>query len=340
MLAYKKRIAAAALVAAIAVAAAVLAQNRSMMRFLKGEVVISIAGDILLDRGVAQAIGRHGEAYPYQGVAQLFAQDDITIANLECPLTLAGGGAMKEKRFVFKADPSHAYVLKQAGFDALMLANNHTMDYLSQGLADTMNALDSAGLSYAGAGADKGEIKPCFIRKNGVRVGILSYSSLPPEGFMYDGDSATIAYARAGFLDHMQSEITQASEQCDFLIVYFHWGTEYRHDVGDSQIEIAHAAVDSGASAVVGTHPHVLQGRETYKGVPIYYSVGNFVFDKQIPEGTDEALILQLTIHKDGIVAVDELPILIKDCQPHPADGEKAAQIEANLVRYSRRFKQ
>jgi poly-gamma-glutamate synthesis protein (capsule biosynthesis protein) len=221
-----------------------------------------------------------------------------------------------------------------------MLANNHTMDYLSEGLADTIKALDSAGLRYAGAGQSKEDIRPSFIEKNGVRIGILSYSSLPPEGFMYDDGCATIAYARAGFLDNMRRDVSQAAAQCDFLLAYFHWGTEFRHDAGDLQIEIAHAAVDSGASAVIGAHPHVLQGRETYKGAPIYYSVGNFVFDRQIPEGTDEAVIVQLTVGKRGIVAVDELPVVIAGCRPRLADGEKSAEIKADLDRYSRRFGQ
>lgn len=300
--------------------------------------MISISGDILLDRGVAEAIAQNGAAYPYEGVADLFSQDDITIANLECPLTIAVGGAMKEKRFVFKADPMSANTLKASGFDALMLANNHTMDYMYEGLADTMEALGSAGLLYAGAGQSRQDIKPCFIEKNGLHIGILSYSALPLEGFVYDGGSATIAYARAGFLDGMREAVAQAAAQCDFLLVYYHWGTEFRHDVSQAQIEIAHAAVDSGADAVMGTHPHVLQGRETYQGAPIYYSIGNFVFDKQIPEGSDEALIVQLTVNTKGILTIEERPVVIDHCQPQLADGLKADEIVANLIRYSRRF--
>jgi poly-gamma-glutamate synthesis protein (capsule biosynthesis protein) len=124
------------------------------------------------------------------------------------------------------------------------------------------------------------------------------------------------------------------------LIVCFHWGAEYRHDVSDMQVEIAHAAVDCGADAVIGTHPHVLQGRETYRGAPIYYSVGNFVFDKQIPEGTEVALIVQLTVCKNGVVSTDELPVVIDHCQPRLAEGQEADDIKADLIRYSRRFGQ
>lgn len=329
---------ATAAVAAAAIAVFVLAQNQRVMRFFRREVVISIAGDVLLDRGVASFIEQYGMDYPYAGVSELFLGDDLTVANLECPLTHAEAAAMKASQFVFKADPENAKALKIAGFDMLVLANNHTMDYLSAGLLDTMDALDGAGVLPTGAGNSQNEIEPCFTEINGVKIGVLSYSSLPVEGFMHDGSGATIAYARAGFLDAMQLEVSKAAVKCDFLIVYFHWGTEYRHDVTASQIEIAHAAVDFGASFVVGAHPHVLQGVELYSSVPIYYSIGNFVFDKQIPDGTDEAVILQLTIDRNGIVAIEEIPVVITNCQPGIAGSEKAEEILSSLARYSRNF--
>jgi poly-gamma-glutamate synthesis protein (capsule biosynthesis protein) len=339
MLTRKRRLTAAAIAAAVTAAAvAVLATNPGSARFFRREVLISVAGDILLDRGVADAIAENGASYPYGAVSELFGRDDLTVANLECPLTAGGDGAMKAARFVFRADPSNADVLKSAGFDVLTLANNHTMDYLSAGLNDTMAALEGAGLRYAGAGDSGDAIEPCFVEINGVRTGILAYSSLPPEGFMYDGGSATVAYARAGYLEDMRAEIAGAAARCDFLLVCFHWGAEYRHDVSQAQLEIARAAADAGASAVVGTHPHVLQGKETYNGVPIWYSIGNFVFDKQIPEGTDEAVIVRLTVGKSGLISAEELPVVIERCRPRLADGEKAGEIEADLIRYSRRF--
>ena len=338
MLGRKVRAAAAVALAAAVLLTALLVGNPRLRRWARREVVISIAGDIMLDRGVATVIAEHGMDYPYSGVAEIFRGDDITVANLECPLTSANVGAAKDKRIVFKADAANAAALKAAGFEVLILANNHTMDYMSSGLADTMEALDGAGLRYAGAGASRGEIRPCFIDANGVRVGVLAYSSLPPEGFMDDESRATIAYAREGFLEDMQRNVAEAAGQCDFLLVYFHWGIEYRHDVSEAQVSIAHAAVDAGAGAVVGAHPHVLQGRETYRGAPIYYSVGNFVFDKQLPDGTDEALIVQLTVGKNGVVSVSEIPCVIEKGRPRAAEGERKREISADLERFSQHF--
>ena len=298
------------------------------------KVVISIAGDVMLDRGVKEAIAKNSAAYPFEGVSQLFSTDDITVANLECALTKAKTPALKE--FVFRFDPSIAAVMKAAGIDVLALANNHTQDYLSEGLSDTMNALSESGISYAGAGKSGGDIKPCFIKKHGVRIGVLSFCALSPGDC--GGDTGAISFVQENKLDEMKKEIKKVAAQCDFLIVYFHWGIEYRNDVLDSQKEIAHAAVDSGASLVVGTHPHVLQSKETYKGVPVYYSIGNFVFDRQMPYGTDEAVILRLTVNKKGIINAEELPVVIEDAQPRLAEGEQREQIKSDLKWYSRRF--
>jgi poly-gamma-glutamate synthesis protein (capsule biosynthesis protein) len=180
MLRDRGRIASALIAAALTVAVAVIALNPGILRYFRREAVISVAGDILLDRGVAQALEQNGSSYPYEEVARLFRRDDITVANLECPLTASGSCAMKGKQYVFKADPSNATILKAAGFDALILANNHTMDYVSEGLTETMRTLEKAGIAYSGAGPSRNAIRPCFLEANGVSIGILSYSSLPP----------------------------------------------------------------------------------------------------------------------------------------------------------------
>ncbi len=329
-----KRHLTAALFIIAAVSASAFGFSKDSAEISGQKVVISIAGDIMLDRGVGKAIAKNGTAYPFEGVSELFSSDDVTVANLECALTEAGPAASKE--YVFRSSPGTAAALKLAGFDVLALANNHTMDYLGRGLSDTMQALSDSGISYAGAGKSGEEIKPCIIKKYGVRIGVLSYCALSPEDC--GGETGEIAFVREDKLDDMKKEVEKASAQCDFLIVYYHWGIEYRNDVLASQIEIAHAAVDSGASLVVGTHPHVLQGKEIYKGAPIYYSIGNFVFDRQIPYGTDEAVILSLTVGKNGITSTEELPVVIEDCRPRLADGERAEQIKTDLKLYSHRF--
>lgn len=274
------------------------------------EITISLTGDIMLSRGVQRYLEEYGYDYPYEDVSELFLQDDLTIGNLECPITDNGNNANKAKRFLFKADKDNAAALKRAGFDCLNLANNHTMDYMSSGLHDTMACLDEQGLAYVGASENASLKKPYFFEKNGIRVGVLAYSALPAEGYFFNKDKPTIQYISTMDFSGMEEDI--AAAECDFLIVYFHWGIEYQPYKSDTQELIAKKAIDLGADFVVGAHPHVLQEPELYKDKYIYYSLGNFIFDKQIPPGTDETIILQLTLDHQGLVSVKEIPAVIK----------------------------
>lgn len=274
------------------------------------EITISLTGDIMLSRGVQRYLEEYGYDYPYEDVSELFLQDDLTIGNLECPITDNGNNANKAKRFLFKADKDNAAALKRAGFDCLNLANNHTMDYMSSGLHDTMACLDEQGLAYVGASENAALKKPYIFEKHGIRVGVLAYSALPAEGYFFNKDKPTIQYISTMDFSGMEEDIAEA--ECDFLIIYFHWGIEYQPYKSDTQELIAKKAIDSGADFVVGAHPHVLQEPELYKDKYIYYSLGNFIFDKQIPPGTDETIILQLTLDHQGLVSVKEIPAVIK----------------------------
>lgn len=274
------------------------------------EITISLTGDIMLSRGVQRYLEEYGYDYPYEDVSELFLQDDLTIGNLECPITDNGNNANKAKRFLFKADKDNAAALKRAGFDCLNLANNHTMDYMSSGLHDTMACLDEQGLAYVGASENAALKKPYIFEKHGIRVGVLAYSALPAEGYFFNKDKPTIQYISTMDFSGMEEDIAEA--ECDFLIIYFHWGIEYQPYKSDTQELIAKKAIDSGADFVVGAHPHVLQEPELYKDKYIYYSLGNFIFDKQIPPGTDETMILQLTLDHQGLVSVKEIPAVIK----------------------------
>ena len=141
-------------------------------------------------------------------------------------------------------------------------------------------------------------------------MGLLAYSALPPEGYFFNADKPTVQYIST--LDFSGLEEDIASVDCDFLIVYFHWGIEFQRYKSEMQELIAKKAVDLGADFVVGAHPHVLQEPEVYKGRYIYYSLGNFIFDKQIPPGTDETMILQITVGRDGLRDVREIPAVIR----------------------------
>lgn len=311
-------------------AAAVLAAGIGAARWkeAKREAVVTIVGDIMLSRGVQQYLTEYGYDYPYEEVKEIFLKDDLTVGNLECPITERESAADKTKRFVFRADEENAAALKRAGLDCLNLANNHSMDYLSGGLSDTMEQLKAQGLSFVGAGENASSDTYAVFEVNGLTIGLFAYSALPPEGFFFHEDKPTVAYIGTTNLSRLEKEIKAVD--CDFRIVYVHWGIEYEPYKSETQERIAKSAIDAGADLVVGAHPHVLQGKEVYQGKYIYYSLGNFIFDKQIPPGTDESLILQLTIDRDGLKKAEEIPVKIWRGKPVIIErdrGEKRGQV-------------
>jgi poly-gamma-glutamate synthesis protein (capsule biosynthesis protein) len=295
------------------------------------EIILCAVGDILLDRGVGDRIDDDYD-YPYRKVKHVFEGADITFGNLECPITTEGTPALKKSILLFKANPESTPAIKEAGFDILNLANNHTMDYDTKGIINTMNILKDFNIDFIGAGHNYNEgRKPFYIKKNGCKVGFLGYSVFPPEGYISFIDRPDVA--KVDF-DTLGDEIKSAKKNCDFLIVSFHWGKEYEFYPGSMQKDIAHTVIDSGGDLVLGHHPHVLQGVERYKEGLIFYSLGNFIFDRQIPNGTDETIIVKLKI-KDERAEAQLIPIRIKNCQPCVAHKSDAEYILKRLKLYS-----
>lgn len=288
-------------------------------------VHIVAAGDILLDRGVSEYLEGSRYEYPYSAIKEEIIKGDIAFANLECPLTDSGSAVLKRPELVFKGNKLNGAALKGAGFDILNLANNHTMDQGRKGLEDTIKVLESSGIRALGAGRTRSEArKPVFMQKGKIRIGFLGYSDFPPEGYMYDEGKADVARPDMKLLG---DEVKAAAEQCDFLVVSFHWGKEFDSYPSDRQREMAHAAIEKGAGLIIGHHPHVLQSVEEYKGKLIFYSLGNFVFDRQLPKGTDEAVIIDIAADDDGWKEIRIVPVMIEDCKPAIVQGQAAELI-------------
>jgi poly-gamma-glutamate synthesis protein (capsule biosynthesis protein) len=282
------------------------------------EVSLIAVGDILLDRGVRREIVDKGYDYPYLKVKKLLSSADITFGNLECPISDRGNQVFKRPDIIFRADKENAIELKKAGFDILNLANNHSMDYGSTALMDTIKVLEKNNITPLGAGQNKAAAhKPIFINKKGLRIGLLGYSIFPPEGYVSLDDKPDVSKAD---IDTIVREINATKQQCDILVVSFHWGTEYQFYAGEMQKQYAHTAVDSGADLILGHHPHVLQELEWYKDKLILYSLGNFVFDRQIQPGTDETAIAKIIIQDKKIKSVEFIPIQIVNSQPKRAE--------------------
>lgn len=309
----------------IAVAVILLAAAAGFYHNNTKPVHILAGGDILLDRGVDKYLEEKGFDHPYTGIKNEIKKSDIAFANLECPLTGRGKPALKRPELIFKGSTGNASALKAAGFDILNLANNHIMDQGREGLQDTIELLESGGIRALGAGYTRSEArKPVFIEKGSTRIGFLGYNDFPPEGYMIDEDKADVARPD---MKTLGEEVKAARQQCDFLVVSFHWGKEFDSYPGERQREMAHAAIDSGAGIILGHHPHVLQGVEEYKGRLIFYSLGNFVFDRQLHEGTDEAVMVDMTVEDGECKEVRIIPVRIEECRPIIVRGQEAETI-------------
>ena len=233
---------------------------------------IVFVGDIMLDGGPGHAISTGRD--PFEACSQLLADADYSVGNLECVLGNAGNRMLKPYSFRTAAD-SPRFLKKH--FSAVSLANNHSGDFGPAGLVEQLRILDDAGIPSFGAGRTLAEARrPLILARNGFKVALLGYN-----GFRALTTAATADRAGSAPLEEQQvlEDIRAARTRADAVVPFVHWGPENTPQPRPAQIRLARKMVEAGAAAVIGGHPHVTQTVETYRGVPIVYSLGNFVFD-------------------------------------------------------------
>lgn len=267
-------------------------------------VTINAVGDIMLAGSGTALFNRSGYDYPFSATSAVLRQGDLTIGNLESPITRSGK-EFTGKKFRFRSSPAAAAALQRAGFHHLSLANNHILDYGAGGLQDTLAALDSLGITHAGAGADLDAARRgTIVTVKGVRIALLSYSLTYPAEFYARTDRPGTA---PGHEQLYRADIARAKRSADYVIVSFHWGVESAALPRDYQKSTAHRAIDAGADVILGHHPHVLQGIEYYKGGVVFYSLGNFAFASR-SKVADKSMIARITLD-NGISAVEVIPL-------------------------------
>lgn len=300
-------------------------------------ITISAAGDCTLgtDEGFNYKRSFKGKydavqdpAYFFQNVQPVFAQDDLTIVNMEG--TLTEKTTREPKQFAFKGDAEYAKILTAGAVEAANLANNHSFDYGKKSYEDTITALEAEGISSFGYE------RTAVMDIKGVKVGLAGVYEL-----------AEHIDCKQDLLDNIASLKEQGAQ---IIIVSFHWGQEKENVPNDVQVELAHAAVDNGADLVLGHHPHVLQGIEEYKGKNIVYSLGNFCFGgNSAPSDMDTMIFQQTFTVKDGKLQEDNvtniLPCKISSAyeegynnyQPILAEGDQKEKIFERLSEYSQK---
>lgn len=325
----------------------------------EAHLTLTAAGDVTLgfhyeeqfDKNLAAGGSREALlGYGFEGVLAAVAGSDLFLVNLECPFT--DRGEKVPKNFNFRARPELAETLLRGGVAAVSVANNHMMDYGEVGLTDTLATLDKLGLPHFGAGRNLGEArKPAVLERNGIKVALLGYlflgaKHIEPEVVFATETKPGVAghYSDVDAMERMvREDVAAAKAQARLVVPFFHWGREGQHLPEEYQKRLARAAIDAGAAAVLGAHPHVLQGLELYRGSPVAYSLGNFIFGGNWNPRDKEALIFKARFSHEKYLGAELVPVLVdrypeRPMQPWVPQGERARALLQNVAGYSQKL--
>jgi len=308
-----------------------------------GTMRLKAVGDVMLARNVAKYIQKEGISYPVSHMADWLADADVTMGNLESPLSTAGTPILG-KGICFRGDPASVKVLTQSGFDLMTIANNHAVDYDSPALLETIRVLKGQGIVVIGGGEDiQRAKKPAIMETNGVKIACLGYTEMAD--IFWDPSyprrmRATESVPGVAPLEKesILSDIAAVRDEADVVVVTLHWGVEYQEQPETYQREMAKAFIDAGADVIIGHHPHCIQGVETYKNGIIFYSLGNFIFDQDWSLQTRQGLALEMTVSALGWQNAALVPIISSEGQPKPAEGADAQAILNLLDKVSAPF--
>jgi poly-gamma-glutamate capsule biosynthesis protein CapA/YwtB (metallophosphatase superfamily) len=306
-----------------------LQEDNGLKEPVKKTILISFAGDFTLgtdtkftyDGSLPAAFIKSGKNYSYfmQNVSSIFTKDDYTLVNLETTFTDSNVKAHKDGEvfYNFKGPKEYVNILSSSSIDGVTIANNHIYDYGSQGVNDTISTLKGKNIDICGEGYR-------ILRDiQGVKFGFLGYT-----GWECSKDlKAKIA-----------NDISELKKQgAEVVIPYFHWGIERTYEPYDVQQNLARFSIDNGADAVIGSHPHVIQSMEDYKGRLIAYSMGNFCFGGNSNPPDKRTFILQIkaNIEDDKLMSFQYkvIPTMISsrsdknDYIPTLATGENKSNI-------------
>ncbi|MDD5071953.1 MAG: CapA family protein [Patescibacteria group bacterium] len=277
-------------------------------------------GDLMLDRHVGEKISQKGLSYLFENLDEnFFCGYDIVSANLEGAVTDEGAHYNPVMSYDFAFSPKIISELKKYHFNFFNLANNHFSDQGERGIMETRKNLDNLNFYYSGC--PDGQIGDCsgkILEVSGKKIGLAGFSSV--YSLVDQGGAGEIIKDLAG--------------KTDLVIVNVHWGEEYKHQFNKIQQKTARNLIDAGADIIIGHHPHVVQGIEIYRGKPIFYSLGNFIFDQYFSSGTQEGLAIgvKITEEKNEFYL---FPLKSKLSRPEPMEGQEKEKFFSDLVGWS-----
>ncbi len=301
---------------------------------IHGTVRLSFAGDMDLCGNVAVLGENEGYDTLFAGVAPLWTDSDWVFACLDGVVLPEGGEGFTpadsaEYPAVFSEEAVRAAAA--AGINAFSMANDHSLDYGSVGLGETLTRLNELGVQYAGAGENlpaAGMYR--VLEAKGLRIGFLACSAVNPNGPgpLDDWCLTTTAYS------DLYRNVLRAEDETDLVVVYVCWGDQDGLSVSDAQRRVAHQLIQSGADVVIGTHPHVLQPIEQYNGGWIFYSLGDLISWRE-QRGERESVLLRLDVDEESRAASFTLiPLVLKDfCPAATENGFYVSQIHESLLK-------
>ena len=299
----------------------------------KGKVVMTFAGDICFHDAYANmyALSTRGGNIESCIGASLLAEmrdADICMVNNEFPYS-DRGQPIEGKTFAFRSKPANVKLLSQMGVDIVSLANNHAYDYGQDALLDSLDTLDGEGIARVGAGRNLEEaMVPAYFEVDGTKIGILAATQIerlenPDTKGATENSPGVFRCFNETELNRLLEQIKQTKQQCDFLTVYIHWGTENTDELDWAQPYQAKLIAEAGADLIVGCHPHCLQGIDYMGDTPVIYSLGNFWFNSK---EVDTAL-LKVTVQGDKLESIQMIPALQKDCSTNALDGAEKERV-------------
>jgi len=302
-------------------------------------VTLAFVGDILMGGSAKRKLLNEGPDSFFVNVRDALAQADLCVGNLEGPLGESGKVYVK-KTYTFLTPSIAAQGLRNAGFRVLTLANNHMLDFGPEALRSTLATLDDLRLQHTGAGEDDlAARRPAVVEVAGRRVAVLAYSLTYPSEFWARPGRPGCAQ---GSWENIRADVSSARQEgADLVVVCIHWGAESKTTLRGYQPSVAKMALEAGADAVIGHHPHIWQGLGVIGGKPVAYSLGNFVFGTYSAKVTRSG-ILYLTFDEEnkwsgGYVLPLNVHNAVVQFSPRPLGGVEGKKFADHLTGLSKK---
>lgn len=271
-------------------------------------IVVHGTGDVSLDPDYIPALRANGYAHAWSGLDGLFADDDLTIINLECPVSTRGTPV--EKAFTFRCDPAALPAAHAAGVDVANLANNHVRDFGREAMLDSIRHAHEAGIAPVGVGTDlAAATAPAIVERSGWRIAVLGFGGVVPDaGWLATPRSPGLA--SGDDLDLMVEAVRAADAVADLVFVTIHWGMELDTQPRSDDTRFAEAMIEAGADGIFGHHQHRLGPLGVHRDRPIAWGLGNFVWPRLSQESATTA-VARFVVEPDGTVRGCLIPAVI-----------------------------